>query len=177
MVACKLWIATSNEYDQLTPSLPMKRGGLISVISVLPTWVFLYKMLAMCKYYGSSLVQYDIMYTSGLFQSFSVKKGFEGLNNYLQLWQTLGIWTLTWRRGAWYPLHKLCRLFFAHWQLSKLYLLTKLSVPLAKSTSPPVGLTSNPTNPLPVPFSKPTAPSFWRPSSSTKRMYFMSYLH
>ena len=44
------------------------------------------------------------------------------------------------------------------------YLLTKLSVPLARSTSPPVGLTSSPTNPFPVPLSKPTAPSFWRPN-------------
>ena len=53
-------------------------------------------------------------------------------------------------------------------------LVTKLSVPLVRSIKPPVGLTSSPTSPRPVPFSRPTAPSFFRPTQLRVTRYAQS---
>ena len=42
-------------------------------------------------------------------------------------------------------------------------LVTKSRVPLVRSIRPPVGRTSNPTNPIPVPLKNPNAPSSFTP--------------
>ena len=46
------------------------------------------------------------------------------------------------------------------------HLVTKSSVPLVRSMSPPVGLTMSPTSPFPVPLKNPATPSFCAPGST-----------
>ena len=50
-----------------------------------------------------------------------------------------------------------------------MYLVTRSSVPLARSMIPPVGLTKRPTSPFPVPFNRPATPSFLAPTEEGGR--------
>ena len=50
-----------------------------------------------------------------------------------------------------------------------MYLVTRSSVPLARSMIPPVGLTKRPTSPFPVPFNRPATPSFLAPTEEEGR--------
>lgn len=62
----------------------------------------------------------------------------------------------TWRKSCMYTLK------------TTAHFCTAVSVALVRSMSPPVGLSTSPTNPLPVPFTNPHKPSFLAPAKGGK---------